>query len=423
MRRLAVQSRNDEYASRRDYQTVQEQQSLRLVPHDTPSRIILLGDSLDDDDSALIGFGGYIKSSSAISLLLTATAGSVTAEALVPLDTAWQRVGICFESEDADVLEVVLEWDSDDTLDLWGITGGCVVFPEAIEAAGAKGVDDCNKSHLVPETFYFDHGAALALNVDAKSTPHELIDGDRIQLKKCSYCGRLLALDMERLGALSFHKHNAKLTNHQNECRACKKWRINNSFNPLRTTDQLHESSVITRERKLFLREPEILQSIKERTGAGLKSQVWERFGRKCFYCDTPLELKEVQLDHTRPLAYLWPIDEHATCLCATHNNEKKEKFPVDFYTDEQLRALADICGLPYAELREKRLNDAELDRILADITRFALEWEPRTFAATARKVAELRPDIDLFEALRGADAGLHEALTADLANRPDPVE
>src|SRR5207244_3589985 len=139
-----------------------------------------------------------------------------------------------------------------------------------------------------------------------------------------------------------------KLSKHQNECRACKKWRINDDFNPKRTTDQLHESSVITRERRLFLRDPERLQAIKERSGAGLKSQVWERFGRRCFYCNRSLDLDEVHLDHTRPLAYLWPIDEHATCLCGEHNNQKQDKFPVDFYTDAQLHELADICGLPY---------------------------------------------------------------------------
>lgn len=33
------------------------------------------------------------------------------------------------------------------------------------------------------------------------------------------------------------------------------------------------------------VKESEIIQQIKERTGAGLKSQVWERFGSKCFHC------------------------------------------------------------------------------------------------------------------------------------------
>lgn len=233
----------------------------------------------------------------------------------------------------------------------------------------------------------------------------------------------MLPVDMNRLGTLAFHKHNAKRTFHQNECRACKKWRINDSFNPLRTVDQLHESSVITRERKLFLREPQRLQEYKRRTGAGLKSQVWERFGRRCFYCDKSLKLSDVQLDHTRPLAYLWPIDEFATCLCAAHNNQKTDKFPVDFYNRTQLRELSRITGLPYRELVAKAVNQYELDRIWDDIATFALEWEPRTFAATARKVTEMLPEVDLFGRLYDVDPELHDELMASLADRPPGVE
>lgn len=422
MRRLAVQDRKDDYGSRRDYQKTRKTRASRLSPLTHRARIVLLGGPFDGADHPLVGFGGFVKASKATELTVSLHSGTRTAESRHAVGTRWQRLGMCLETADANALSVTLMWDTGASLDLWGVTGGRILFPRPIKKAGAMGLDDCNHSHLMPETFYFDHSKALALTVGKESTPHRFSEGDEIELKKCSYCGRNLPLDMKRLGALSFHKHNAKLTNHQNECRACKKWRINNSFNPLRTTDQLHESSAITRERKLLLREPEILQAIKKRTGAGLKSQVWERFSRRCFYCGTPLKLGQVQLDHTRPLAYLWPIDKHATCLCATHNNEKKEKFPVDFYTDKQLRALSRICGLSYEELCKKELNGTELQRVLKDIAHFAEEWDPRTFAATARKIAELRPDIDLYQRLQQADKGAYDRLVAELEDRPDPV-
>ena len=246
--------------------------------------------------------------------------------------------------------------------------------------------------------------------------------GKTIQLKKCAYCQRLLPLDPRRPSALAFHKHNAKKTGHQNECRSCKKWRINNEFNPKRTTDQLHESSVITRERKIFLREPEILERVKDRNGAGLKSIIWERFDRKCFRCCEGLALDEVQLDHTRPLAYLWPIDEHATCLCAGCNNFKRERFPVDVYTGPDLRRLSGITGLPYSDLVRKDVNRPELRRILSNVVRFALEWDPRTFNATARKVKELLPDVDLFEVLRKADQDVYIQINRSLEERPEAV-
>ena len=213
--------------------------------------------------------------------------------------------------------------------------GGCIGRIELPESVADASLAVLSQIHLLPETFYLDHEGADLTPRGAKPSA-----GQTISLKKCSYCTRLLPLDPRRPGALSFHKHNAKRTGHQNECRACKTWRINRHFNPIRTTDQLHESSVITRERQLFLRDPEILQAIKQRTGAGLKSQIWKRFNGQCFNCGKPLTLQQVQLDHTRPLAYLWPIDEHATCLCATCNNAKKERFPVDFYAPAKLRSL-----------------------------------------------------------------------------------
>jgi hypothetical protein len=78
---------------------------------------------------------------------------------------------------------------------------------------------------------------------------------------------------------------------------------------------------------------------------------------------------------------------------------------------------------MPYRQLIAKELNTVELGRIRGDIVTFAREWEPRTFAATARKVAELRPDIDLYEDLRRADPVEHEELLTALAQRPLGVE
>lgn len=190
----------------------------------------------------------------------------------------------------------------------------------------------------------------------------------------------------------------------------------------MRTVDQLNESSLITRERKILLREPVILQEIKDRTGDGLKSQVWKRFNKQCFFCGKPLKLNEVQLDHTRPLAYLWPIDEHATCLCAEHNNLKKDRFPVEFYSEEQLITLSKICGLPLEALKKKEVNEKELARILKDIEQFAREAEPRTFSSIARKVKEIKPLVDLFASLRYRNAALAAEVEALLTERPESV-
>ncbi len=304
-------------------------------------------------------------------------------------------------------------------VDVWGITIGKTQFPVRKEGE-APPLKDLNLTHLLPETLFLDHG--LTRDVKIEGVKVSIGAGASINLKKCSYCGRRLPLGPGQAGRLAFHKHNAKLSGHQNECRACKKWRINDAFNPLRTVDQLNESSTITRERKILLQEPSILQTIKERSGRGLKSIVWDRFGRRCFYCEKPLNLNDVQLDHTRPLAYLWPIDEHATCLCAEHNNEKKDKFPVDFYNGDQLKRLATITGLSLDKLIAREVCEIHLQRIRADISGFVGLCDPRTFNAISRKVFEIRPDVDLWDELEQADPIAYVAAKKAQAFRPTSV-
>ncbi len=85
-------------------------------------------------------------------------------------------------------------------------------------------------------------------------------------------------------------------------------------------------------------------------------------------------------------------------------------------------RGPATICGLPYDELRKKELNRAELARILADLPTFGRNWTPRTFIATARKIKELEPGIDLYERLRDEDQEVYEWLMEQVDNRPDAI-
>lgn len=421
MRRLAKNSREDQYATRRDYQRVEQHPTLQLRLREPNSHIVLEGE-LEAGDSPYLGFGGYIKPSSScevrISLIVD---GEVKRERRFTLSSEWNRIGLAADYDGEDRVIVAIEFEGRvRQVEVWGLDFGLLNLPEKVLENNVA-LEEIESIHICPETFYLPHKQVLNLDIKADlSSPLNLKEKPKgIELKKCSYCGRHLPLDSKRPGALAFHKHNAKLTGHQNECRSCKKWRINDSFNPARTVDQLHESSVITRERKLLLRDSEILQAIKDRHGAGLKSIVWERFGRRCFNCGKLLKLREVRLDHTRPLAYLWAIDEYATCLCEDCNNHKKDRFPVDFYSDEQLHRLSDITGLPYRELIKREVNEENLRYIIDDIVNFARTWEARTFNATARKVKELRPNVDLFEILRTEDEGAYDSIISELGARP----
>jgi hypothetical protein len=427
VRRLAQQSRDDVYASLRDYQELHPAQGVAFRPaHDGDHllRFTAQASATTSTNSGFVGVGAYLNPSVPVRIDMTLRTSAAEVSIAAELGCGyWNRSGIAVRAPGVTELQVDFRWSGAVDLSVWGLSAGPLDLPSALISAQV-GLAELNQTHLAPETFYLVQDVAIGMDfLDEESTLTAEVVGAEVTLKKCSYCGRMLPVDPARLGTLAFHKHNAKRTKHQNECRACKKWRINDDFNPKRTVDQLHESSVITRERQLFLRDPERFQYYKLRTGAGLKTQVWKRFGRKCFYCGRSLKLSEVQLDHTRPLAYLWPIDEYATCLCPEHNNQKKDKFPVDFYSDTQLRELSRITSLPYEQLVAKELNMIELDRIRRDIVTFAREWEPRTFAATARKVAEMRPDINFYVDLYQADPAEYEDLQAALAERPLGVE
>jgi hypothetical protein len=427
MRRLAKQNRKDKVRSNRDYQTVHERRGVEIkLAANRPCRLTFCSQIRKRGNVPFAGVGLYLATDVADDLKLTLTGpGGGIREVTFHSDRSWRRVGLAIPCQQTGEARLKIEIPAKvKKLQVWGLDCGALDLPKVVIQRRGATEEELNSTQA-PECLYLPQERAIDMDpVPAEWEGASISDkpGKTIQLKKCAYCQRLLPLDPSRPSALAFHKHNAKKTRHQNECRSCKKWRINNEFNPKRTTDQLHESSVITRERKIFLREPEILERVKDRNGAGLKSIIWERFGRKCFRCRKALALDEVQLDHTRPLAYLWPIDEHATCLCADCNNFKRERFPVDIYTEPDLHRLSGITGLPYPELVRKEVNRPELRRILSNMVRFALEWDPRTFNATARKVKELLPEVDLFEALRKADQDVYSQIIRSLKERPEAV-
>ncbi|WP_380785652.1 HNH endonuclease [Sphingomonas sp. R86521] len=420
MRRLAKQDREDDYGSRRDYQEIQAHPSTRMSASGGITSLSWQCEvSAGAENERSWGVGAYVRAPDSVELALTAQVdGQIFADARYHIGNGWMRVGRAFEASSGS-LDVTISFSKPlEYIDVWGLAAGKIVFPDS-GAGVVPSLTELNKSHLLPETLYLTHSAILP---EGLSGAEHVSEGSLIELKKCSYCGRHLPTGPGTAGRLGFHKHNAKLSGHQNECRACKKWRINNSFNPLRTSDQLNESSVINRERRLLLREPEILQRVKERQGRGLKSIVWDRFGRACFYCSKPLTLKEVELDHTRPLSYLWPIDEYATCLCSEHNNHKKDRFPVDFYSEAQLIRLSELTGLDLAALQTRSVCEPELMRIQKNIVDFAQRADPRAFNAIARKVVELRPDVDLWAELKDADLPTFLALKRAESIRPKSI-
>jgi len=431
MRRLASQDRGERYGSSRDYQDISQKDSSRFVGR------LRISFDLNNGDTNFVGVGGYFRGTDEGDISIRMMIGETNIERQISLDENWVRFGAIFSEPSLNPMNLEICIPDGLQIDCWGLVA------ERLDSEQIPSliIDELGKPHLIPETLYLSHGRwniwtnqiqRLDMNrfqklqeflckIFLRSAKNQEI-GNQISVKKCSICQRYLPVN-QIVGRSSFHKHSSKISGYQNECRSCKKWKINDTFNPLRTADQLHESSVITREKKRLLMEPEILQNVKERTGSGLRSQVWERFNRRCFKCDAEVGLRDFQLDHTMPLAYLWPIDEFATCLCADCNNSKHDHFPVDFYSTEELTRLVQITGIDQRILLLRDVNEEQLNRVIGDIVRFSNELEARTFASIRRCVLECRPEIDLFEILRARSEQAHQSLQARLAVRPESVD
>lgn len=199
--------------------------------------------------------------------------------------------------------------------------------------------------------------------------------------KQCNTCGRILPFS-----AFSNHSGWGPLER-QMECRSCK-GAINAVLNPKRTKEQLHESSIRRRIADLLLEgENETIDM----------EDLFKRFDRRCFKTKQPLDVNKRDawaVDHILPSKWLFPLTkENAALLSTEANNNKRDKWPSEFYTNNELIELAkrtgadlellssktpkintiinvDKCVGRYLQVRErshlpKRIN--ELKRILVD--------------------------------------------------------
>ena len=157
------------------------------------------------------------------------------------------------------------------------------------------------------------------------------------EYKYCIICNTIKPLDM-------FDRHSARKSGHQGECGLCKKG-YNAIKNQTRLTDQHREAA---QKRRMYL---DLSGNRKINS-----EEVYKRFDYSCFKCQRDLrkvaDAKERPLDHTLPVVFLWPLTtENATLLCREHNGQKSDKWPSDYYSDNELRNLAILTGVQYETL------------------------------------------------------------------------
>jgi len=269
----------------------------------------------------------------------------------------------------------------------------------------------------VPYLYYFD--SMLSFNTFLVNDI-KLTKGRRVVLKSCNRCGRYLPINIDdEMKTLSFSLHCKKrapcvhstfrsytITNidelkkddlngltivdnkvisyygHQLECKACKKFFVNAPLNPQRNPQQFKEDGL--RRRAIEVLVNDLLHTnlvhfeFERRTKKEFSEYIWKKFDKRCFKCgpkSKPIELGEMALDHTMPLAYLYRLDETATCLCSSHNSQKSDNFPVDFYSEEELVRLSSITGLSLDFLHTKVVNKEVLDLLVKNVVWFYDEF------------------------------------------------
>ncbi len=201
------------------------------------------------------------------------------------------------------------------------------------------------------------------------------VDNERIQLSFSNHCvaehrrpcqhtgfGKLRNVDTEEVLNLDY--------GYQLECRYCKKFEVNAAHNPQRTSAQMKEDAARRRAIELLLTElyggSHQMKFRHEHDGLELSDYIWEKFDHKCFNCGKEIEnSNQMHLDHTRPLALLWPLDETATCLCGNCNSQKRARSPVEFYDEAQIVKLSEIAGIPVEELLVPGPNMEAVDLLL----------------------------------------------------------
>lgn len=128
----------------------------------------------------------------------------------------------------------------------------------------------------------------------------------------------------------------------QLECKSCKA-AINAKLNPKRTAEQLREGGANRRLGDLFA----IIDSEEE---AKINIQeLFDRFNGRCFKTKIPLDINDRSswhIDHILPAKYFYPLTiQNAALLSSEANENKKAKWPSEFYTEQELVELARITG------------------------------------------------------------------------------
>lgn len=300
----------------------------------------------------------------------------------------WSKVGSMWKADSSQMLNFGIKIKSAEKANLYVYQPLCGTVSEPQLDAAPHALTK-NMHAFAPEALFVSEPGI------AEYSGREIDAEKVIYLKNCNRCARYLPVNTgNERNHLSFSNHctahhkvpcqdstfsklrkvedsePSLILRHgfQLECRFCKKFYVNAAHNPQRTAEQMREDGHRRRAFEKLIEEvtggsPQILYR-HHNAGHELIDDVLERFRYRCFSCNTELDKGSVNLDHTRPLALLWPLDGTATALCKDCNTDKRDRTPRDFYSSSQLKNLAKILDLDLTELQTAGTNIEVLDTL-----------------------------------------------------------
>lgn len=316
---------------------------------------------------------------------------------------SWNKAGSMWVAQDTSPVEVkfTLTAKTKGSVALYAPVCGRVRHTY-LEGARTKLMQNMYQS--APEALFISKDDAGEVTIEAAEGASRF--DQSLILKSCNRCGRYLPVNVpiER-DQLSFNNHcvathlrpcrHSTFSNLRNiedtkdvlkldygyqlECRFCKKFTVNAAHNPQRTSAQMKEDGARRRAFELLLAEllggaPQL--GYRHGKGTELADDVWNRFGCACFNCGAKLSTpRDMHLDHTRPLALLWPLDITATALCGSCNSSKHDRAPADFYSPDKLAKLAKITGISPTDLAKTHPNEEALALLLRRLDWFFGEF------------------------------------------------
>lgn len=309
----------------------------------------------------------------------------------------WGKLGSIWTASSGETIQAVVTFmpTVSSQLSIYSPLAGIIRHRHTDDALAHRPALLTNMYQIAPE------GIFLNVEGDVTISAPESSDSTEIVTKSCNRCARFLPINLaDERAHLSFSNHcvapHRRPCSHsgfgrlqdvssddvlqleygyQLECRFCKKFEVNAAHNPKRTAGQMKEDGARRRSIELLLSDlyggsPQML--FRHSHNQELSDYIWEKFDKKCFNCGSQIpSARDMHLDHTRPLALLWPLDQSGTCLCGSCNSQKRDRSPSEFYDDIKIKLLADKTGIPVEQLMIPGPNKVALDLLVEKLDWF----------------------------------------------------